>query len=415
MRKELEEMALALGDDFNIKTFIETGTWKAQTTTWASQNFEKVVTIEADNGYYERAKSLGLSNTRFILGDSATELVKVVKRLKAPAIFWLDAHKCNDRPTVETSECPLLVELKAIKATGLAHLILIDDARYFIGRPEYPHDPTQWPTMDEVKAALPAGYETVIWQAAIIAVPTEAMPVVKRFVDPQKMEVIVPASNAYLHCLPPFAYLFNKFWGANQPVKVVRYEIRPRNLPGNFTNFAIGIQDDYTWSSGLIKYLQHHNGELVLLMLEDYFIDGQVGAKAIQSIWDFMRTEPGIAKVDLTGDRLKVPHTHLTELFVQSADDAPFQTSIQAAIWRKDFLLKFLDPTENPWQFERRGTKRAIKARQSGEFNGLILGCKKPPLSYINAVGGEGNNPGEWDLKKMPQWMVKELKGRGLM
>lgn len=414
MREELNQLVLALQDACNINTFVETGTWKAQTTTWASLNFEKVVTIEVDSGYYERAKSLGLLNTRFILGDSATELAKVARRLKKPAIFWLDAHKCKDRPAIETTECPLLAELEAIKATSLPHLILIDDARYFVDRPS-----ENWPTMEQVKAALPDGYEMVVWQAAIIAVPIEAMPIVKRFVDPQKLEVIVLASNQYLHCLPPFAYLFNKFWSVDQLVKVVRYEIRPRNLPTNFSNFAIGNQDDYTWSSGLMKYLQHHNGELILLMLEDYFLDKVVDRAQINLLYQYMQARPEIAKIDLSDDRLKVKHTDHDTIYldglIQSAEDAPFQTSLQAAIWRKDFLLKFLDKTENPWQFERRGTKRVIAARKSGEFSGLILGCKVPPMSYVNAVGGEGHNPGAWDTKKIPQWMVRELQGRGLV
>lgn len=415
MRKELEQLVLALRDAFDISTFIETGVFKAATTKWANDNFARVTAIEIDGGYYNRAKELGLSNTRFILGDSAVELPKVIKRLKKPAIFWLDAHKCKDKAG-STGECPLLAELAAIKATGLPHLILIDDARYFVEPPKPPHE---WPTMNEVKAALPAGYDLVIWQAAIVAVPGEAMPVVRRFVDPQKLEVVVLTSNAYLQCLPPFAYLFNKFWPGNQPVKVVRYENRPYNLPGNFTTYAVGNQADYTWSSGLTKYLQWHNGDLVLLMLEDYFIDSLVSVKAIQSVWDFMSQHPEIAKIDLTGDRLKVSHhpfidTHGLD-FIQSDNDAPFQTSMQAAIWRKDFLLKFLDPTESPWQFEKQGTKRVIEARQKGQFGGSILGCKKPPLSYINAVGGEGQNPSEWNIKRFPSWMLSELKGRGLM
>jgi hypothetical protein len=245
--------------------------------------------------------------------------------------------------------------------------------------------------------------------------PAEAMPIVRRFVDPQKLEVTVLTSNNYLRCLPPFAYLFNKFWSNQQPVKVVRYEIRPNNLPANFSNYAIGQQGDYSWSSGLIKYLKYHNGELVLLMLEDYFIDSRVSIKAIQSAWDFMITQPGIAKIDLTGDRLKVPHEYLSELFIQTAKDAPFQTSLQAAIWRKDFLLKFLNPKESPWQFEKMGTKRVIRAREAGEFNGLILGFKNPPLSYVNAIGGEGKNPGEWDRKKIGPGLWGELAGRGLV
>jgi hypothetical protein len=414
LRKELEDLTLALRDAFNISTFVETGIFKAYTTRWAADSFPKVVSIEIDEGYYNRAVGLDIK-ARLIHGDSAVELPKVVKRLKKPAIFWLDAHRCKDKPAVLTEECPLLAELTAIKETGLPHLILIDDARYFVEPVKSPYNAAKWPTLDEVKAALPAGYEMVIWQAAIIAMPVKAMSIVRRFVEPDKLEVTVLTSNDYLHCLPPFAYLFNKFWGGGQPVKVVRYEKRPYNLPGNFTNWAIGNQADYTWSSGLIKYLTQYNGELILLMLEDYFLTEPVGAKAIQSVWDFMSQHPEVAKIDLAGDRAKVPHNQLSELFIQSTNDAPFQASLQAAIWRKGFLLRFLDPKENAWQFEKLGTKRIIEAREKGEFDGLILGCKHPPLVYANAIGGEGKKPGEWDAKKIPQQLMSELSGRGLV
>ena len=412
MRQQLNDLAIALRDTYNITTFIETGLFKGDTARWASEHFSKVISIELDPGYIKRAKDEGVK-VRIIQGDSAVELPRVIKRLKAPALFWLDAHKIKNHDT-PIAECPLIAELEAIRATGVKHLIMIDDARYFVERPPLPHDVTQWPTMDDIKAALPDGYSAIVWQAAILAMPQEAMPVVRRFVEPERMEVTVLTSNAYLHCLPPFAYLFNKFWSVNQAVKVVRYEVRPLNLPTNFTNYAIGKQADYTWSSGLIKYLNGYNGELVVLMLEDYFLSEQAHAVRINQLYAYMQQNPKIAKIDLTNDRLKVAHKPFPDKdfdFIQSAPDAPFQTSLQAAIWRKDFLLRFLNPKENPWQFEKLGTKRVIEAKE--DF--LILGCKKPPVTYINAIGGEGNNPSAWDTKKIPTDMMFELKQRGLM
>jgi len=298
---------------------------------------------------------------------------------------------------------------------------MIDDARMFIEPPPEPYDPAQWPTLEEVKALLPDGYYVTTWHDAIIAVPGEVAGIVRHFTTPKETGVVVLTSNRYVHCIPPFAYLFNKFWDAGQQVKIVRYDVRPPKTSGNFSNFAIGVQDEYTWSSGLIKYLHYHPGDLILLMLEDYFVDKPVNTKLIKKLWQYMGQHEGIVKIDLTDDRLKMPHRvynpplHYDEDLIVSEDNAPFQTSLQAAIWRKDFLLQFLDPTENPWQFEKKGTKRIVQARLSGDFDGLILGCKRPPLSYINAKGGEGKNPEAWDFKKMPQWMAQELKERSLI
>jgi hypothetical protein len=413
--ENLKELGLALRDTYNLDTFIETGTYRAYTSSWASGQFKNVITIEADEGLHKRAQMShkDKKNIKFILGDSATELAKVLKRRKKPALIWLDAHWCKSGDSPRP-ECPLREELQAILESGVEHFILIDDARLFENPPN-----EQWPTLEEINKSLPDFYTSEIWNDAIIAFPIKATSLVTGFTTPKpvesKLEPVVLTSNNYLRCLPPFAYLFNQFWGKEQAVKVVRYEIRPHNLPANFTNYAIGKQEDYTWSSGLIKYLKDHEGELILLMLEDYFLDGRVNIDEVKRAWDCITHFPEVAKIDLTNDRLKVPHSRWDDRFIQSAPDAPFQTSLQAAIWRKDFLLRFLDPDENPWQFERRGTKRVITAREAGTFDGLILGFKQPPMSYVNAVGGEGQNSDKWDRKKFPSWMWSELEGRGLV
>jgi hypothetical protein len=413
----LRDLGLALRDGLDISTFVETGTYKAVTTEWAADHFQKVITVEANRGFFERATKIHANrkNIRFVFGDSLDQLPRIVKRLRKPAIIWLDAHKCRFEDSLTASECPLVEELKAIRDTGIDHLILIDDARMFIEPPPEPYDPAQWPTLNQVAELLPPGYQYTIWNDAIIAGPVEAMQIVNRFTEPDLLQVVVLTSNKYVHCLPPFAYLFNRFWDAGQAVKVVRYDVRPPKMPGNFTNFAVGIQEDYTWARGLQKYLAYHTSDLILLMLEDYFIDKPVNVQAIQKAWQFMMDNPEVAKVDLTDDRLKVEHDSFDEVFVRSNGLSQFQTSLQAAIWRKDYLLRFLHPDENPWQFERRGTKRVIAARRMGNFAGLILGFKKPPLSYVNAKGGEGTQPGEWDFKKIPAWLVKTLREKRLI
>jgi hypothetical protein len=415
---KLKELGCALRDEFNIATFVETGTYKANTTRWASERFKRVITIEAHRPYFDKAAhKLSGRNIEFRFGDSRQVLPRAIKGLPDPALVWLDAHWCGDHEQAlgTLGECPLKEELAALRAGKVRHFILIDDARLFVSPPPKPHDPEQWPTFEEVKALLPEDYFITIWNDVIIAVPSEAELVVQRFTAVQDLQVVVLTSNDYVHCLPPFAYLFNQYWSKEQAVKVVRYDLRPPKLPTNFSNFAVGIQHDFSWSQGLLRYLAYHPGDLILLMLEDYFLNKPANVYEIEGMWRYMQYHPEVAKVDLTDDRLKVGHSDYNETMIVSDDDAHFQTSTQAAIWRKDYLLRFLHPDENPWQFERRGTKRVIAARRSGEFNGLILGFKKPPLSYVNAVGGEGNNPGAWDFKKLPAWMVKRLRERKLM
>jgi len=416
----LRPLALKLRDKFDIHYFIETGTYKASTTAWAANNFEDVTTFEAYEPYYKATseKHKGLKNIKWIYGSSGEKLLDELP--EEPALVWLDAHWCGNYEMSEgtSGECPLVDELDALNVSPVNHFVMIDDARLFIDPPPRPHDPAQWPRFEEVVKLLKVRHpkRVFVYEDAIIAVPPEAAHIVREMTGtPGSIKVIMLTSNDYLRCIQPFAYLFNKYWSKSQPVTVVRYDKRPRGLPPNFSNFAVGVQSDYTWSSGLAKYLNYLSEDLLILLLEDYFIDHSVNVKRIEGLWAYMEQHPEIAKIDLSGDRLKFPHEPYHNGLVKSENDAHFQSSLQAAIWRKDFLIQFLEPSESPWQFEKKGTKRIMSARESGEFDGLILGANPAPLHYVNAVGGEGNKPGQYDFKKFSKSMLAELNGARLL
>ncbi len=63
-------------------------------------------------------------------------------------MFWLDGHWCLNAGGKE-NECPLLQELKAIKTLQDA-IVLIDDARCFMGPLSAPHKSKDWPRIDEI-------------------------------------------------------------------------------------------------------------------------------------------------------------------------------------------------------------------------------------------------------------------------
>jgi hypothetical protein len=139
--------------------FVETGTFRGDTTRWASAHFQKVYTIErAESLYMEHSSKLrGLGNVDPILGDSREVLRSVLPRLDGQrAVFWLDGHWSGGETAGQGDECPLLGEL-ALLSSRAEDIVLIDDARLFLCAPPCPHDPRQWPTIVEVVAALTDG------------------------------------------------------------------------------------------------------------------------------------------------------------------------------------------------------------------------------------------------------------------
>ena len=59
-------------------------------------------------------------------------------KLDEPCLFWLDGHYSAGGTAKGSKETPILEELKSIFTTHKKHVILIDDARCFIGENDYP-------------------------------------------------------------------------------------------------------------------------------------------------------------------------------------------------------------------------------------------------------------------------------------
>lgn len=176
-KPSLGNLALALRSGFGISTFVETGTYKGETTAWAAERFEQVITVELNDEYREHAMTAmsDVSNVRFVAGDSATALPAIVTELAEPALFWLDAHSGGGYFGVGDA-CPILDELAAINASPHEHFILIDDARGFVAPPPPPFDWTKWPdlrtVLDAVTGAHP--HHVVIVEDVLVCVPERA-------------------------------------------------------------------------------------------------------------------------------------------------------------------------------------------------------------------------------------------------
>ena len=90
------DLVFTFSKKYDIKNFVETGTFKGNSSVWASNHFKNVYTIEIDETIYNETKnrSDAGNNIEFILGNSKDEIPKVIEKLDGPAIFWLDGHWC---------------------------------------------------------------------------------------------------------------------------------------------------------------------------------------------------------------------------------------------------------------------------------------------------------------------------------
>jgi hypothetical protein len=125
---------------YNLQILVETGTNYAHMLHVNKDRFRKIYSIELDENRAQSARRKFAShpNIHILQGDSARVLPQLLPTLEEPCLFWLDGHDFD----IST---PVKGELDTIyKHPIKGHVLLIDDARWFDGR-------TQYPTMEQLR------------------------------------------------------------------------------------------------------------------------------------------------------------------------------------------------------------------------------------------------------------------------
>lgn len=163
-----------------------------------------------------------------------------------------------------------------------------------------------------------------------------------------------------------------------QPFRYFYYKNIPDTTLYTCTN---GTED---WCYGAKTAIGNGSHDYFLLLLDDYWVqsvDRDIYFLATQ----MMEDNHDIAKIDLSGDRARFPIADDGKYFVESAQDAPYRTSLQAAFWRKDYFMQICPNHGTAWDFEISGSRKAMND------GARIFGVKKPCLKYINVM-----RRGEW-------------------
>jgi hypothetical protein len=148
------ETIKSVSEKFGLDVLVETGTYMGDTIDILKSSFSEIYSIELDEKLFKRAKKLfkDFPGIKIIQGDSTVILPKLIKKYNKPVLFWLDAHYSGIGTARGKENSPVSQELKAILNHKVKnHVILIDDAREFVGREGYPK-------LGDLKAHLKKNY-----------------------------------------------------------------------------------------------------------------------------------------------------------------------------------------------------------------------------------------------------------------
>ena len=126
---------------FSIKTLVETGTYLGDMVEATRKIFDKIYSIELDTDLYRKARRRfsRFGHITIVQGDSGKVLPEILEWVNSPCLFWLDAHYSEGITAKGDLETPIMQEMQSILNHRVkGHVILIDDARCFVGRNDYP-------------------------------------------------------------------------------------------------------------------------------------------------------------------------------------------------------------------------------------------------------------------------------------
>ncbi len=136
-RQVLKEYA----QKFQLKVFLETGTYIGDTTEDCRKIFDKIFSIELDDVLFEKATKRfeAYSHISIVHGDSGQKIEEILSKINEPCLFWLDGHYSAGITAKGELNTPIINELDHIFHHQIdSHVILIDDARCFVGKDDYP-------------------------------------------------------------------------------------------------------------------------------------------------------------------------------------------------------------------------------------------------------------------------------------
>lgn len=188
-----------LAGEMSLQVFVEGGTFKGETAREASRHFAQVITIERSDAMYEVARGAlsAYGNVRLVKGDTREHLPAIAASSDR-VLYWLDAHWSGGDTYGRGDECPLLDELRTIFASGRSCVILVDDARLFLGPPPRPHSIEQWPTLRDIVEALPGGWGLIVHQDVIYLLPDAVERGFRQFVQDRFEADPSPSSTGVL-------------------------------------------------------------------------------------------------------------------------------------------------------------------------------------------------------------------------
>lgn len=207
--------------------------------------------------------------------------------------------------------------------------------------------------------------------------------------------------------------LLNKYWNISKSVKILGFTTPDMNLPNDYEFISmrpkqLSIDD---WSRDIYSIIQNDPGEYVIFMLDDFLPIDYVNSDILDYYLNQMETDKSIVRCALGIDITFLPYDIInnfgTHSVMELKQSSPYRITTQPSIWRKDYLLKFLEKSTNPWNFETENNPQ--------DGNKVMGTVGRYAFRYVEETALSGRHPNNFNILGMRLTDVKWLLDLGVL
>jgi len=188
--------------------------------------------------------------------------------------------------------------------------------------------------------------------------------------------MLIASCDAYSDLWPALSMSMNRHW---PDCPFPRFLLtNHKKAPAGFSTLAVGR--DISWSANLMRALNQLEEDYVLLSVDDLLLRKTVRTDAVLEAVRWASVT-GVTALQM----VSFEHIWSSAWSVRRPPaiwlppGATYRASTVFTLWNRNGLLRILNPAENAWEFEYRGTERL--SANSGSFL-----TTRSHFSYLNSV-----------------------------
>ena len=208
------------------------------------------------------------------------------------------------------------------------------------------------------------------------------------------MAIAVISFDGYSDIWDVFSLCINRFW-SDRTYKT--YLINNTAQPIYEGIEILNTGTEVSWSHRVRTALGFIEEEYVLLLLEDYLISEKVDNRKVDQTLKYMK-EQGLDYLRIA----PIPKMRKGKgaEFSEITSDMMYGVNLQAAIWKKEYLLKTLsDINFSAWEFEARQ-----KMGENTRVSGKCYAANNFVIKYLNGI-----IQGKWYIKTIESFSLQGI------